>query len=461
MRVVVMNALGMLEASMGLASSLDWATQIEADSLFRVNALLVRALYRLWQGDCANVEQDQRQLDALRIESSSRQNFENTHLLWQVTAHAAMDDLTRLRRTTEEIRRAGEDFPGWKPVLAYASAEFQRVRGDLGRAQSELQSALSELSAGSHQIWVNLAGAHVRVLDAAGSGSDAVEHGRRYLLQALGAELGFTTNYILMPLAVAEAKQGMPEGASHAMRVVEHFKRFGTTGLNLALAYETRARVALAENDRPTYEQYATLLGQLCSATNTDVFSAKLHKLQRDAQASRVISVRPVAAQAAVTAAGYTRLKSALQACSDLAGRAQVALIGLAAQCRATEGFLYYMTENGPRCVAALGSQRAPTAEIERGVCEYIAAETSGENAYTQDGSEPKTVSQISVLVESSMYPVLLSHYVEQGGYAITGLALLVMGPNRTLSAAHELAAQVSRLSAELGDSLPVMVQME
>jgi hypothetical protein len=191
------------------------------------------------------------------------------------------------------------------------------------------------------------------------------------------------------------------------------------------------------------------------------VFSAKLHKLQRDAQASQVISVPPVAAQAAVTAAGYTRLKSALQACSDLAGRAQVALIGLAAQCRATEGFLYYMSENGPCCVAALGSQRVPTAEIERGVCEYIEAEASRESAYTQDSSESETVSQISVLLESNLHPVLLSHYAAQGGYAITGLALLAMGSKRTVSAAHEMAAQVSRLSVELGDSLPVIVQTE
>jgi hypothetical protein len=461
MRVIVMNALGMLEASMGLPSSLEWAQQIEADPLFQVNALLVRALYRLWQGDCAQAEQDQRQLTALRIESSSRQNFENTHLLWQVSAHAAMDDLTRLRRTAEEIRRAGGDFPCWKPVLAYASAEFQRVRGDLGRAQGELQTALAELPAGSHQIWVNLASAHVRVLDAAGQGSEAVEHGRRYLLQALGAELGFTTNYILMPLAVAEAKQGLPEAAGHAMRVVEQLKRVGSSGLNLALAYETRARVALAEHDRPTYEHYAALLAQLCSGTKAEVFAAKLHKLQREAQASQLVSVRPVAAQAAVAAAGYTRLKSALLACNDLAGRAQVALIGLAAQCRATEGFLYYIGESGPRCVASLGPQRVPAAAIDRGALDFISAETSGESAYTQDGSDVEPVSQITALVEANMQPILLSHYAAQGGYAITGLALLVLGPNRMLSSAHEMAGQVSRLSVELGDALPVLVQID
>jgi hypothetical protein len=366
-----------------------------------------------------------------------------------------------LQRTADEIRRAGEDFPGWQPVLAYALAEFQRVRGDLSRAQSELETALLELPAGSHQIWVNLAATHVRVLDAAGRGSEAVAVGRSYLLQAQAVELGFTTNYILMALAVAEARQGLPASTDHAMQVVEQLERIGSTGLNVALAYEARARVALAQNNRSAFERYAGLLEQLCAANDGEMFAAKLHKLQRDARARQAVTMPPMAAQAAVTAVGHTRLKSALQACSDLAARGQVALIALAAQCRATEGYLYYMGADGPFCVASLGPQRVPPVSIDIGVSNYIEAETSGEGASTQDSTEMESDSQASALIQANLHPVLISHYAAQGGYTITGLALFGNGPNRRFLAAREMAAHVSRLSVELGDSLPVLVQQD
>jgi hypothetical protein len=41
--------------------------------------------------------------------------------------------------------------------------------------------------------------------------------------------------------------------------VVECFRALGSTGLNLALAHETRARVAAASDDRAGFEHYAAL----------------------------------------------------------------------------------------------------------------------------------------------------------------------------------------------------------
>src|SRR5205085_2766948 len=133
---------------------------------------------------------------------------------------------------------------------------YQRARGDLRRAIVELQDTLATVAVGEHQIWPNLAAAHVRALDDARRSAEDVHFGRRYCEEATRAELGFSAQYIALPLAVAEAKQGLPEAAPRAEGVIEHFRALGTKGLSMALAYVARIRVAIAQDDRESYEQY-------------------------------------------------------------------------------------------------------------------------------------------------------------------------------------------------------------
>jgi hypothetical protein len=85
MQLIVTNGIAIIEASMGLRTSLA------------------------------------RRVTVIRIQSSGRSTFENAHLVWQVMAHAAVEDLTRLKRTVDEIQIAAADHAGWQPVLAYAT----------------------------------------------------------------------------------------------------------------------------------------------------------------------------------------------------------------------------------------------------------------------------------------------------------------------------------------------------
>ena len=457
MRVIVMNALGMLEASMGLASCLRWAEQIEADPLFQVNGLLVRVLYRLWQGDCLQAERKQRRIETMRIESSTRQNFENTHLLWQVSAHAALEDLTRLRRTLEEIRRAAEDFPGWQPVLSYAKAEFQRVRGDLRQAATELAGALSKVDAGEHQMWPNLAAARVRVLDDLGRHEEAVALGRKYVEQAQAADLGFARHYISLALAVAEAKQGVAGGAERAEQVISTFKQLGCTGLNLALAYEARVRIAIAAGDRAGYDTYTGLFESECLPTASEALGPKLHRLKREAQRQNLVPA-PAAASHAAAGIGHSQLKSKLQACSGAVERAHVMLSLLAVQCGVGEGFLYRMSEDGPVWTATVGLRATPPEALDAIVRDYIASELAGGDEVTDDATELEPRTEWTSFGEVHYRPVLLSHYNEDADHVITGVCVFVVAPNQRVAHPAELVAQLSRLCADLGDAVPNVV---
>lgn len=447
-RLIVMSVIAMIEASMGLDSSLSWAAQLESDPLSQVNALQVRVLHRLWQGDCLQAEREQREVDARRIESGARQNQEATHLLWQVIAHAGMEDLTRLRRTVEEVRRIGENLPGWRPVISYGTAEYQRARGDLRRAIVELQDMLAIVKAGEHQIWPNLAAAHVRALDDARRSAEAVQCGLRYCAEAERAELGFSAQYIALPLAVAEAKQGVAEAAARAERVIEHFRALGTTGLSLALAYEARIRVAIAQLDRASFERYVELYERDCLASGGEALAAKLHRLKREAQRKQLI------AAPALDALSQQSIKSKLLGCSGAAERAHVMLSVLAASCGASEGFLYLIGEQGPAWVASVGSRAAPPEALDRLAREYVATQTLTELDVTADVPPEEAATEWTTLGDASYQPMLLSHYSQSGVHVVTGLLVLLVNHEKKF-VRSEFATQMSRVAVEIGDSQP------
>ena len=448
-RVIVMTVIAMIEASMGLASCLHWAAQLASDPLSQVNALQVRVLHRLWQGDCLQAESEQREVDARRIESGVRQNQEKTHLLWQVMAHAGMEDLTRLRRTLEEIKRIGQDFPGWRPVISYATAEYQRARGDLRRAIVELQDTLATVAAGEHQIWPNLAATHVRALDDARRSAEAVQVGRRYCEEAERAALGFSAQCIALPLAVAEAKLGLPEARARAERVIEHFRALGTTGLSMALAYEARIRVAITEADLVSYERYVQCYEQDCLASGGEALAAKLHRLKREAQRKQLIAAPHLESQLS-----QQSIKSKLLTCSGAAERAHVMLAVLAASCGASEGFLYLVSERGPAWVASVGARAAPPEALDRLAREYIAAQTVSEVDVTVDVPPEEATTEWTTLGDASYQPMLLSHYTETGSHVVTGLLVLLVHPDRKF-VRSEFATQMSRVAVEIGDSVP------
>jgi hypothetical protein len=454
MHVLVMNGLAMIEASMGLASSLAWAEKIQADSLFHVNAVLVRMMYQLWQGNSQEADRLKVEHDSLRIQSSGRHAFENTHLLWQVTAHAAMDDLARLKRTIEEIAPMAGQHPGWRPVLAYAHAEHQRVRGDMMVARVGLQQALAETQAGEHQLWPNLAGAYVRTLDDSGDTAQAVVLGMKYLREAEQTNLGFGVVYVLLPLCVAQAKAGHADAVVTAEQIIERLTQLGSTGLILGLAYEARARVALAMLDQAAYDEFSQLSEQMFAPAGNPALFAKTRRLERDAQKKQLAPVQAPMEAAAPRGIASTILKSKLRACADADARARVALKVLADQSGATDGVLYRVAEDGPICVASIGSLE-PGEALHAMVREYIAGETHGHEATTGSEIDTEIRTEWTQFGDASFRPVLLSHYTE-AGYAITGLAVFALAADQPFVYPGEAAAQLSRIAVESGDATAI-----
>ena len=452
--VLVMNGVGMMEAAMGLASSLGWADKIQTDLLFQANAMMIRMLYQLWQGNSQEADRMKAENDGLRIQSSNRQSFENTHLLWQVTAHAAMDDLTRLKRTLDEIAPIAAANLGWHPVLAFARAEHQRVRGDVMSARAGLAETLAMTKAGEHQLWPNLAGSHVRTLDESGDSAQAVKVGLEYVRDAERGDVGFGLVYVLMPLCIAQARVGHPDAVRNAERAIEIMQQVGTTGLNLGLAYEARARVALVQLDQAAWDKYSAACEEAFAPAGNPALFAKTRRMKRDAQKNQLAPAHAPMETTVQRGIAVTVLKSKLRACADSEARAKLALKVLSEQSGATDGVLYRVTEDGPIWVASVGVLE-PTEALFAMAREYIAGETHGHEVTTGSDVETEVRTEWTSFGEASFRPVLLSHYVDSG-YAITGLAVFAVAVDQPFAYPGETAAQLSRIAVETGDATAI-----
>jgi tetratricopeptide (TPR) repeat protein len=452
LRKGVMNGVGMIEAGLGLASCLDYAQQLEQDPTHCMNALQIRMLYELWQGNVVEADRHRRDVDRVRIQNSAKHWFEGSHLLWEVTAYALSEDLTRIKHAIEEIAPLALRYPAWVPVARYAAAQYERVRGDHGSALAEVEAGLAITSPRDHQTWIHLATTHLQVLMGLDRGAEALELGQRYVASAEQAELGYAREYLRMTLAVVQAKQGQREAAlASADQVLAAFSALGATGLNLGLAYEARARVAMLSEEMADFARYAAHCRQVFCGRKNRALIAKYERLLHDAK--RAVSPHGLEGGASPSSHILTSvtIASALRTCRSATERAAVALTLLKEQSGAEAGYLFSVDDTGPRCIASSGDSE-PSDTIISMVRAYVALELEEADTTATDASEAQSNATAWVGADGQKYrTVLLSHQLG-GSLVITGVAVLVTSLGRPFVFPAQIASTLSKFSSDAGD---------
>jgi tetratricopeptide (TPR) repeat protein len=456
MQLGVMNGLALVEAAMGRKSSLDWAARIEHDPFHQVNAAQIRMLFHLFQGNIREAVRIERQAELLRIQNSAQQWNEGSHLLPQIIAYALSGDLTRIKQTAEEIGKLAERYPGWVPVHHYATGEYHRARGGLTNAISDFETGLVAAQPGEHQIWPNLASAHLRTLHELGRLDEALERAERYVAAAEESEIGYMANHVRRQYAMILAKLGKHAQAAQTVDgVLASFTSLGSTGLNLGVAYETRAQVALLSGDREAYERNAAECSRIFTESGNPALIAKSEKLKQDSQKT----------QTSFAAFGvpadrfqFSRVASTLDACKGLADRAQAALGILAEASGAVGGFLYLLGEQGPFYAAQLGNDPPPDA-VRALAQEYLTSEVEDGDVTTNSNSMPSTGLNTDWAGSAGevYHPVLLSHEMASQ-IVITGVAVLTVASGSSFVVPSRVAIELSRRLEQVGDVTGVMV---
>jgi hypothetical protein len=456
-RLGIVNGVAMIEAGMGLDSTLEWSEELAKAVTSRVNAVQIRMLYQLWQGNVEEANRLRQQVELLQIQDSPRQLWEGTHLLWQVPAYGLSEDMTHLKQTVDEITVLSERHSRWVPVRHYGMGEYHRAGGANESALSEFQSGLVLTGPGDHQMWPYLAGAHLRVLDELGRSKEAAELGGQYVKAADATGLGYVTNYVLMPLAVIQAKVGQKEAAvSTAERALASFAALRSTGLNIGLAHEARARVALLIGDKPEYSRHLGLCRDVYTTRGNAALVTKFEKLRRSSAARKPHVVQPGGGGMGFFTTASTVGTSRLDLCQGADSRASCALSMVMDQCGASAGVLYLVGAHGPFAAASHGKadEVLGALALEYLMSEVADLETTGEGSAITTGESQTDWTG----AEGEKYrPILLTHE-SKDGFLITGVAVVATAPESPFSYPSRVANEVSRHLQRMGDVTGMVV---
>ncbi len=463
-RFAVMYGLGLIECNFGFRSSLSWASQIEEDCFHQVNAWRIRMLYHLWQGDAQQAEDCSQRLELLQIQNSPSQHWEGTHVWREVVGHGLADNLMGVKQTIAAVQDMASRYPGWIPVLHCARGAYQRIRGDHQRALSEFECALESTEQGRHTVWPFAAGAYLTTLLALGRYERAKQLGREWAAFADSAGIGFWGSLIKMPLAIAEARLGQYEEAiGHSQAVIDTLTDLGATGFIVGSAYETRARIALLMNETDVFGECAARCVEQYRAGHNQALTAKYEKLAQEARLANVYLSReeegPTSGMSSLDdSTPFTAIQGTLTHCQGPEQRAQACLTKLVGESNCLGGYLYTMQNEGPELSAQTGDG-SPPAGIEEMVKEQLLAETSedGDSSVTLTGSACEESSETKGAWTSRRGEayrfVLLGHYARRG-FAITGVAALLLDKTREFRLPAEAIAAVSRSLLDAGDAV-------
>jgi hypothetical protein len=446
----LLQTLGMMEASMGLEKCVERAKAIEVSPMHEINALKIRALWGLFQGDVAESDRCKSQAELLGIERVRRQTNEGAHLIRELLGHALMDDLTRVKRTLDAIEPLARRAAGWKSVLDWANAEYQRIRGNRSTALVYADSALSSMHPAGHPVWADTAGARLRILVAENRFAEARDAGLVYLAEANRRGILYERSYIHMPLALACAALGHGvEAEAHADAAIAIFVELGTIGLNLGLAYETRARVAMRLGSRDDFEKFMSLTAEHYRTSQRGPLAARHERLARDARATfgegKIPSGTALTGEFAPIES-VSRIRARLNETSSPGERAEATLALLLENSGASEGFLVGMSDGQLVVKARIGVSALSDETIAAAKTHLLDQCRSEDLTIVTADVVSEVVSQWTVDTSHTYQPVVLSHEVD-GALAITGLAVLLADRGDTFRHPASTAAHLSSLT--------------
>jgi serine/threonine protein kinase/tetratricopeptide (TPR) repeat protein len=449
--------LGLIEASLGIPTGVLRADRIEQSPLFEINAWCIRLVHHLRQGNSREAERAKKRVTQLKLQNNAGQFIEGTHLFTELLAHSLAENLTGVRYIIDDLQKMADKYVNWIPVLYYAQGEYQRIRGDYEAALTLHEKALELTSPGRHQSWSPIAGALLKTLSSLGRFEQALERGHKLFNAAKKENIRLLQAYIAIPLSLVEAQLGNREKALSLCRMVlENYKVLGVTGLNLGIAYETRAMVAATMGDSNRFAEYANLTAIEYRAHDNPVLKAKYEKLIWEGR-RRGIPVSEDLERAADFSGQcvedvVAQLSDVLGQCETPEKRARVALTILMEQTDAKGGLLYSINTSGIHLMAQIGNHEL-SQELATEMEIYFKKETTDQ----MDATTTEIVSSSFVGMQwhdsSGMVfrPTLLGH-TDKHGYCLTALAVLVFERGAKIVTVGELAIVISRILRKSGD---------
>jgi hypothetical protein len=469
-RSAIAAALAFIDAGLGLASGAQWIEAIENDPQQCVNAMYIRRIWCIVEGDTERAEYYRMRAEVLALQSSTRQMF-MPPLRHELNAQIRSGDLAGVKQVADQISRMSEDEPGWLPQHHVAHGYYQRLRGDLVAAQAAFERAIDASLAGRSEAtsdflsWTAAVAGYVGVLVGRGRIGDACALGREALARCESLDIHGAAYDLVRELSIAEAKAGEHTSASQRMDALIA-SRVGTLRAHRIVDYEARVRVAIEAKDPKAVAHYIDLLAQHGRLDAGYVLQPRHLQLSDDARRAGVpLDLPETRFQTAVLAPrghvsrhlAATQVATALAEALDAPARAQraLALLCEAAGGVTASGQLYLAHESG-LFLAASQSLAADDA-LDQLVHRYWLqlADTDGATSVmTQTRDTGVSVVDVWQRPDGSRYRPIVLRSTTVDGPRRVGLAVLAANDSEPLGPqVWEIAAVLSTRLLELGDA--------
>jgi hypothetical protein len=476
-RSAVATALAFIETALGIPSAARWIEIIESDRLQVVNALYMRRIMCMLEGDTAGAEFYRTRAEVVALQSSVRQMF-MPPLRHELAAHIRGGDLAGVKQVADQIARLAEDEPGWLPQHYVAQGYYQRMRGDLVAAQAAFERAIeaskNERTQGAtdYLSWASGVAGYVGTLVGRGQAAAACALGREALAHFEARGMRATTWDLVRELAVAEASIG-EHAAARARLDALIASREGVLPAQRLVDYEARVRVAIAAKDHEAAAHNIAILGEHGRSDAGYVAQPRHVQLTEEARRAGIRVELPASNFASTVLAPRSavrgriigsRLADALAQAADAASRARhgLALLIEAARGAASGGQLYLAHPTGLYLAATQGV--GADTRLEEMARRYWQQVTDVDAATSLGGSTQHTSlpgTQHTNLPGTGMwlgpdgtkYQPLLLRTASREAPRLVGIALLAASAElRVASEVQDLATGLSTRLVELGD---------
>jgi tetratricopeptide (TPR) repeat protein len=389
--------------------------------------------YHLRQGDVQKAERCKKTIEVLQIRNSPSQFYEGGYLYPSLTVYVTVEDLVRVKELTDGIQTMADRFPTWVPILHYARAEYQRIRGDYPAAIEEYKKSLALLKPGRHIAWTHVMGGYLGTLYRLGRYQDAKTMGEQSLREAERLGIEVEAGQIKIPLAMVLAKLGYTDEATrHCDAVIATYRALKVTGINLGIAYETRARIAVLMNDQENFQTYSKLCAEQYRTGHNPVLTARYERFLQFAREAGMITPKELenAAQFITSQQAdddvVLDVRRRLACCRTEADLFQKALGLMVEHTKSRWGYLYLFERNQLRLVAQ-STDIEPSSELLHDLSAIIDRCLGDESETQTEQSEMPTrptFLQGNFSPEKSLEPILLSQEID-GAFTVVGVAVV------------------------------------
>lgn len=381
MRRHTLVAIGMLNAGLSRSVALDYADRLQAlavekkDAYAKSISLRVRHQYHLRRGNFRQAQLWHRELELDKLtDRSAVFNPAGVYALSWI--YATVGNVDGMRDCLTQMREYSAVSEGLRTWESFVAAEYDRLRGAREEAVGQYMGLLEE-PAGRHMAWMYAAHGVLLCLCELDRLAEGRELGAALLMRADAAQLSVARGLILRPLSLIEARLGdFATAERYLAENIAQCRLSGMGGINLGIAYEFRARVAVYARDSEAFQRYIELCAeQYHAGGGSPDLTARFDALLNDARVAGVVESGWQSRQREVVDLSneQVELRDRLADCPTSESRQLLALQLLLQMTHTSSGLLWRVGEDGDPLLLAVEGCEAPNREVREAVRMYLA----------------------------------------------------------------------------------------